>query len=392
MEFSNNLIEQFVRTTNNKDGYSGDFTVQGTIVVYGDSSYVKLDGSDLLTPISTTTEVADGDRVMVRLKNHTAIVTGNISDPAVGKKRADGLASEIRQTVEEIRLSVSNEVARLESSITMTADEIRSEVADEVNGLESKITQNSNQISILVTNQEGFSEFKQTVEGFSFMNKGGAVKISGGDINLTGAITFGDFSKDVSDEITNASTKANTALDVANSASSVAEAASETSYSAYQQAGFAINDAKTATDVAEAAKTLAENMAAPEYLQGTRIENAYISSPTIIGGSFYAMGQTAWANMTPQGLYIYTGGINKPKITLANFEDLILFTMGSGSYSDTSLNGQFHIAKFTTYTKLTYYSSIYPGVSANLIFDDDGRIIARRVNGTNTTSVTLIGN
>jgi uncharacterized protein YjbI with pentapeptide repeats len=49
----------------------------------GDKVYVKLDGSDLYTPVSTTTHLTDGERVMVTIKNHTAIVTGNISSPAV---------------------------------------------------------------------------------------------------------------------------------------------------------------------------------------------------------------------------------------------------------------------------------------------------------------------
>lgn len=401
MDFSNNLIEQFVRTTKNNGDYSVDYTVQGTIVVYGDSKYVKLDGSELLTPISSTTEIGDGDRVMVRLKNHTAIVTGNISDPAVGKKRADGLASEISQTVEEIRLSVSAEVAKLESSITMTADGIRSEVSDEINGLESRIEQNANQISTIVSNQEGFSEFKQTVEGFSFMNSGGTVKISHGDINLTGAITFGDLSEDVSDEIESASTAAESAASTARSASEAASMAytnatnaTSVASSAYYQAGDAIAMANTAKEVADAAKQLAESMELPSYLKSTYIDSTVIMSPVIVGGAFYAVGQTAWTNMTANGLYMYTNGIaDSPKFSVVNDNTNIVLRMGAGTYVGDTPPGTFVITKSVDQVKLTYHSGIYPNMSANLIFNDLGQIIARRIAGDGTTSaVTIIGN
>lgn len=68
-------------------------TVYGTVVTDGNGNkYVKLDGSDQLTPLtddnrpsaeSTTTSANEGERVSVLIKNHTATVTGNISSPAV---------------------------------------------------------------------------------------------------------------------------------------------------------------------------------------------------------------------------------------------------------------------------------------------------------------------
>lgn len=51
----------------------------------------------------------------------------------------------------------------------------------------SQITKTNEEISLLVTNQEEFSEFKQTVEGFSFMGKGGTTQINGDSIE-TGSI------------------------------------------------------------------------------------------------------------------------------------------------------------------------------------------------------------
>ena len=58
----------------------------GTIKNNGESSYVKFDGSDFLTPITSAMGYEDGDRVMVMMKDHRAIVTSNMTSPGVSQK------------------------------------------------------------------------------------------------------------------------------------------------------------------------------------------------------------------------------------------------------------------------------------------------------------------
>lgn len=82
MKLPKNLISEFVKITNNTTKTKNETTVYGSIVKNGESIYVKLDGSDILTPVSTTADAQDGERVTVLIKNHTATVTGNISSPA----------------------------------------------------------------------------------------------------------------------------------------------------------------------------------------------------------------------------------------------------------------------------------------------------------------------
>lgn len=84
MSLSNDLISQFVKVTNDTKKTNTGATVYGTIVTYNDKNYVRIDGSEsgLLTPISTTTDVKNGERVTVSIKDHVATVTGNISSPA----------------------------------------------------------------------------------------------------------------------------------------------------------------------------------------------------------------------------------------------------------------------------------------------------------------------
>ena len=82
MGLSSDLISQFVKVTNIDKKTSKESTVYGTTVEYNGSKYVKLDGSELLTPVSTTSDTKAGERVTVMIKDHTAIITGNISSPA----------------------------------------------------------------------------------------------------------------------------------------------------------------------------------------------------------------------------------------------------------------------------------------------------------------------
>lgn len=81
MGLSNDLISQFVKATKDTQKKSKETTAYGTMVIASDGKeYVRLDGSEVLTPASSTTTVKNGDRVIVMIKNHTATVTGNLDD------------------------------------------------------------------------------------------------------------------------------------------------------------------------------------------------------------------------------------------------------------------------------------------------------------------------
>ena len=93
MALSHELISQFAKIVKDDKKQSAESTVYGAVVTDGNGNkYVKLDGSDQLTPLtdnerpsadSTTASANEGERVSVLIKNHTATVTGNISSPSV---------------------------------------------------------------------------------------------------------------------------------------------------------------------------------------------------------------------------------------------------------------------------------------------------------------------
>jgi hypothetical protein len=82
MALSNDLIMQFVKATKDNDKTKKESTAYGTIVEHNGSKYVQLDGAETPTPISSTANVIVGERVTVLIKDHSAIITGNLSSPS----------------------------------------------------------------------------------------------------------------------------------------------------------------------------------------------------------------------------------------------------------------------------------------------------------------------
>lgn len=91
MSLSNDLVSAFVKITNDTKKEKTEKIAYGTVVENQDKSVtkaskvtlVRLDGADVDTPVLSTINGIEGDRVIVTFKNHTATVTGNLSSPSV---------------------------------------------------------------------------------------------------------------------------------------------------------------------------------------------------------------------------------------------------------------------------------------------------------------------
>ena len=273
MALSSDLASQFAKVAaGGRDGKK-EFTVYGKASVQNGKTSVLFDGAEEATPVESTVSVKDEERVIVSVNHHQATIMGNLSDPSASvseteeiklevKSVDENLRSSITITANQIRSEVTDVEKGLNSKITQTASEIRSEVTNKVNGLSSKITQTESSIETLVQDSDNFSKFQQTVEGFAFMNKGGTVKISGGSINLTGSITFSDFSNATMSEIDNMRNDAGAAKSTA-------------------------NDAK---GIADEAKRIAQANGVPSYIKETYIDSTEIQSPSIKGNDISVYG------------------------------------------------------------------------------------------------------
>lgn len=117
MSLSQELIAKFVKVTNDRTKPQSETTLYGTITEYAGEKYVKLDGSSQLTPISTMsstvglTGVKANDRVMVMIKNHTAVITGNTSTPSVNQKDLDDATDGASDKITKLEILVADKVS-----------------------------------------------------------------------------------------------------------------------------------------------------------------------------------------------------------------------------------------------------------------------------------------
>ena len=112
MDLNSILVSEFAKITNdNKETVNEGATVYGTYRVDGDGAYVQIDGSDTRTPVATTASANNGDRVTVLIKNHRAIVTGNLTDPSASSETVKTLdlgLGGLNDTIKNLSNSVSD--------------------------------------------------------------------------------------------------------------------------------------------------------------------------------------------------------------------------------------------------------------------------------------------
>lgn len=118
MDLSNDLISQFIKATKTETPKK-ETTVYGTIVVKSDGKqYVQIDGSSIPepTPIDTTVDAANGDRVIVMIKDHKAVVTGNITSPSARDSVLKKATAKIDNKVDTE--SFNAQVARIDNLVS----------------------------------------------------------------------------------------------------------------------------------------------------------------------------------------------------------------------------------------------------------------------------------
>ena len=95
MDLSRNIIKRYVQVASPEKITSNSETVYGTVVNEGETLYVKIDGSDILTPVSSTIDIKANDRVLVLVKNHEATVIGSPSSPTARLEELNKLGGKV---------------------------------------------------------------------------------------------------------------------------------------------------------------------------------------------------------------------------------------------------------------------------------------------------------
>lgn len=140
MPLSSDLVSQFAKITKDNKRTKTETTVYGTIVDYSDSKYVRLDGSDLLTPVTMTVDAKAGERVTVRLKNHTATVTGNITSPAARIETVKVVVDSVTDVENILADTVTTEVLNVERARITALEADNVTINNKVTALENQVT------------------------------------------------------------------------------------------------------------------------------------------------------------------------------------------------------------------------------------------------------------
>lgn len=97
MALSYDLLSQFAKITNDQNQKEKKTKTYGEIVRVGNQNFVRLDGSEILTPYERTVTVKEGDRVVVNIENHNATITGNMSDPSFSSSEGSSMNGKINE-------------------------------------------------------------------------------------------------------------------------------------------------------------------------------------------------------------------------------------------------------------------------------------------------------
>lgn len=140
MALSKDVMSQFAKAMVPKQE-SKEATLNATYKKIDGKEYVQLDGSDILTPVTSSVVAETDDRVKVIIKNHAATVIGNITSPSARNKDLNTL----KDTVDEN----GNTIKRMDTVIQQQQTSI--------NQIDTKINQHDVLINQhdTVINQQG---------------------------------------------------------------------------------------------------------------------------------------------------------------------------------------------------------------------------------------------
>jgi hypothetical protein len=127
MAITKNLIDKFVEATNDSNNAKSESNLYGTVKIIDGDTFVQIDGSEILTPMPTVTTAKEGDRVKVEIKDHTAVIVGNMTSP-----------SAMNSTVEALDLRVQSVYADIGTFHTLLADKA---TIGELNAAKAEITE-----------------------------------------------------------------------------------------------------------------------------------------------------------------------------------------------------------------------------------------------------------
>lgn len=166
MSLDKKVIKDFVAAVNKKEETKTPTILTGTVHREGGTVFVKIDGSESLTPVSTVINVENGERVTLTIENHKAMITGNLSSPAARGNE-----------VEDLKVIVGDKVSTAElEAITAKVGQIDGDVANFKETTTEKLTAQDAKIKKI---DGDVANFKETTTEKLSANEANIKKIDG---------------------------------------------------------------------------------------------------------------------------------------------------------------------------------------------------------------------
>ena len=86
MALSSDIVKSFAKMATTVPDTNQPSFIFGTAKKVGNEYFVRFDGSEMYTPVMSTIDVADDDRVLVMIQNHAGTITSNVTAPAVNRE------------------------------------------------------------------------------------------------------------------------------------------------------------------------------------------------------------------------------------------------------------------------------------------------------------------
>ena len=187
MELSNNLVRQFAKAVNGGKKNTADSSlVMGTVEKSGDKTYVKIDGSDSRTPVASTTDVLDGERVTVVIKNHDEFITGNFTSPSARSEDVKALEKVVTDKVDTKELTaIKGDITNLHTK-TLDIDKTLTAQSAKIKDLDTKKL-SAEDAELKFANID-FSNIGKAAMEYFFAKSGLIKDVTIGDATITGEL------------------------------------------------------------------------------------------------------------------------------------------------------------------------------------------------------------
>ena len=191
MPISQNILNQFVQL-NKESKKKKETIVYGDVFIINGKYFVKMDGANSYTPFTPTSEVNNGDRVAVTIKDHTAISYGNLSNPSINGNSS--VITDINNTItiDTSLIDATNQAAidQLENSVSnFTPQKVTDDITENII---TNIHNQDQRISLLENNTSGDDVLR--VGNFVFSPQtDGSLSV----FKMVGSVTINDIPTDL---------------------------------------------------------------------------------------------------------------------------------------------------------------------------------------------------